>query len=445
MAVVLIAGFRLPFALSLLIHAACYLAFGWLVLAERKSAVLAAGDVVPLIAGLLLLAVAVAPIQSSDVWSYAIYGRMASVHHVSPYRHVPAEFVHDPYLRHVATVWRQSPAVYGPLFTGVSAVAMRIVGESAVAARLFFQLLAGGSVALALLVVHRKTTAVLPLILVGLNPLVVIGVVNAGHNDAIVGLLLLLGVVLLTDDRPMLAGVVMAAAVLIKLTAAFPLAAVAVWLAFRKGWRPTAVFAGAAAVISLVGIALAGGRDILEPLQSAQLHISGGSLWRWPTHFLIGESIKDGLRGRVAGPLVRAEVARWAAATVVALTALVAFSRRRDLTPAIACGAGALVYVLVGQYVQPWYLAWALPSLALAYRSRFALLAVTVGAVQHLVYVPDTQRSRAITAAHPGHLDVAQWIVRVYLVPVLTAMAVAAVVVLAVQRLRVRASSADLG
>lgn len=435
---VMVLGPHLPFAVSLAVHTGAYMAFGWLFAVERRAPSLGARDLAPVIALLVVTAVVVAPIQSSDVWSYAIYGRMVAVHHVSPYLHVPADFPGDPYLSHVAGVWRHSPSVYGPLFAAFSAVVMEVAGHSALAARLLFQLTAAGALVAALRLVHARTGSVLGLIALGLNPLVIVGVVNAAHNDAVVGLLLLVGVLAVTGDHPVLASIALAAAVLIKLTAGFPLAAVVVWVWFRKGGRQAAVVVCTAGALSLLGLAVAGGTAILQPLQSAQLHISGGSLWRWPTHYLIVEGIKQGRRGRVAGPMVRAEVARWAAISVVGLTTLVAFSRRHDRSPAIAAGAGALIYVLAGPYVQPWYLAWALPCLALAYRSRFLLLGLAVGAVLHLVYVPDTQRSHLIEGSHPGHLDVAQWTARVYLVPIVLVVAVVAIIVLAGQRLIAR-------
>ena len=50
------------------------------------------------IAGLLVVAVAVPPRQSHDFWSYAAYGRLVGVHHVSPYEHAPSEYPHDPFV-----------------------------------------------------------------------------------------------------------------------------------------------------------------------------------------------------------------------------------------------------------------------------------------------------------------------------------------------------------
>ncbi len=72
------------------------------------------------------ISVAAPPRNSHDLWSYVMYGRMVSAHHLSPYSHVPIDFLHDPLLGRVATGWRHTSSVYGPLFTGVSAALTRV-------------------------------------------------------------------------------------------------------------------------------------------------------------------------------------------------------------------------------------------------------------------------------------------------------------------------------
>ena len=52
------------------------------------------------------------------------------------------------------------------------------------------------------------------------NPVTVIAVVNGGHNDALIGLALIGGVLLVAAKRPAWAGAVMALGVLVKIAAA---------------------------------------------------------------------------------------------------------------------------------------------------------------------------------------------------------------------------------
>src|SRR5205807_2611968 len=83
-----------------------------------------------------------------------------------------------------------------------------------------------------------------------------------GHNDVFVGLALL-GAVVLVARRPALAGAVLGAAVLVKATAVLALAGLAAWLLYRRHRAGAALFAGAAALVVLVGGALGGGASML--------------------------------------------------------------------------------------------------------------------------------------------------------------------------------------
>ena len=175
--------------------------------------------VVALIALLMVLAAALPPRGSRDVWSYVMYGRMVSEHGVSPYSHVPNDFPHDPFLQHVGSGWRNTSSVYGPVFIAISAVGSRIAGDSILAARLFQQLLAAGAVSAALALVWRHSRSPAALVLLGINPIVIGSVVNGGHNDALVGLGVVAATLLTVRKRVIPAGVLLALVALVKVTA----------------------------------------------------------------------------------------------------------------------------------------------------------------------------------------------------------------------------------
>ena len=134
------------------------------------------------------ISVAAPPRNSHDLWSYVMYGRMVSAHHLSPYSHVPIDFLHDPFLGRVAAGWRHTSSVYGPVFTGVSAALTRVRGRFRTSrARLAFQGLATIGVIATLAVIRRTTRSTAAVAFVGLHPVMVIVIVNGGHNDALVG------------------------------------------------------------------------------------------------------------------------------------------------------------------------------------------------------------------------------------------------------------------
>src|ERR1700744_3533397 len=60
------------------------------------------------------------PLFSSDVFSYAAYGRMGALYDVSPYLHGPSAIpLHGLHLL-ISAQWLTTPSAYGPLFTALS-------------------------------------------------------------------------------------------------------------------------------------------------------------------------------------------------------------------------------------------------------------------------------------------------------------------------------------
>jgi len=354
-------------------------AFAVVLLCERRAPFLSRRMVIGVSGALMLAAVLTPPTSSKDIWAHVMYGRIVSVHHASPYVQVPADYPSDPTLARTAPAWRHTPSVYGPAFTAVSAAGTAVAGDSPLAQRLFFQVLSGLAVMLALVLLARRRADPGALAFVGLNP-VVAAIVVGGHNDLLVGVALLAAVLAAGTGSAGRAGAFGGLAVLVKVSAVLPLVAVVAWMATRYGWRPGVRAALTAVAVTAGGYALAGGTAALSPLHEASTWHSKASLWTFPISWI--ERSVLGLRGAHAHALGTA-----AAAVAVAAAAVVVASRLRDLDPALAAGGAALVYLLVGAYVLPWYAGWALPVLALAWRSRLALLAQLQASLLLLVYV----------------------------------------------------------
>src|SRR5580765_3906756 len=78
---------------------------------------------------------------SRDVYSHAYYGRIVSTYGGNPYVLTPTDFPLNGLWHLTWAGWRETPSVYGPLFTWMSALMTRIVKDpSEVVAS--FQLLA---------------------------------------------------------------------------------------------------------------------------------------------------------------------------------------------------------------------------------------------------------------------------------------------------------------
>lgn len=312
--------------------------------------------------GLLLLAVALPPRGSQDLWSYVMYGRMISHHASNPYFHVPNDFRTDPFLRRVATGWRNTPSVYGPVFAAVAAFGSFVAGGSALAARLFHQGVAALAIVVALRLIWWRTRSTAAVALLGLNPLVIISVVNGGHNDALVGLAVLGATLLALADRPGWAGVCLALAALVKITALLAAPALLVWIAYRIGRRAATRFALATGVAVVVAYAAAGWAAVTALGTNGSL-VSRASIWNLPLTLV-------GATGRRSSGT---SGVNWLGVTAVvsvlligAIALSVAWHRCHTVDPATAVALALSAYLVVGMYVLPWYVVWMIPVAALS-------------------------------------------------------------------------------
>ncbi|MDQ6696782.1 MAG: DUF2029 domain-containing protein [Actinomycetota bacterium] len=359
-----------------------YGSFAVLVFALHHRAAVPAWPVLVAGGALLIVSMVQPPIESGDVWSYASYGRMVAVHHDSPWDHVPANYPHDPYTPRVVHFWRHTPSVYGPVFALPAAAVMAVAGTNATVARLGFQLLAALSVAAALLLVGRETrwdpTA---LAILAVNPLVPICVVNAGHNDAWVGLLLLGAVLLATRRRWAWAGVFVALAAMIKVTALLALIALGVWALRRAGPRAAAKLLGWAVGVCIALVAAAGGSDVVRAMRWNSWRMTSGNLWGQARNWFF-------LQVGGAGHADQVRLATVAVIVTIALAGYLVARHRRAAHPALLVGLTVLAYALGSAYVWPWYVTWGLIPVALCPRAPTTRLLVAVGAVLELGAVP---------------------------------------------------------
>jgi alpha-1,6-mannosyltransferase len=383
------------------------LAFAALALAlfvARWRRALRMPTVVALSAALLLVGVARWPRDSSDIWSYAAYGRMVSHYGASPYRHVPVEYSNDRAIRRVKPTWQNTSSVYGPLWNGISAGVISVTQTHQLSTRIWFQMLAALSVFLAVLLIARRTRSPAAVALIGLNPLVIFDVVNGGHNDALVGLALLVGVLLASRERFELAALAIGLGALVKLVALLGLVALIVWIVRKRGVRRAAIATGVGGGVIAAGYALSGGFDALTPLREARLQISRNSMWLLSNSE--GRTNLFGL-GRVhefSHDFLQT-ASTLSTITVIVLAAVLVAGRLRDNTPALVVGSAVVAYLLAGAYVLPWYAVWALPVLVLEWRSGLTRLVLAQSALYLMAYqyrqgVPASVPYRAIFASN---------------------------------------------
>jgi hypothetical protein len=313
------------------------------------------------IAALYTLAVVRPPRFATDIWSYTMVGRILAVHHLNPYRASPASVAADPLLHLLHHTWRFGTTPYGPLFVLHSGFVALISGTHPLAYRLAFQLTSMIAIGIALWLLWRATHSTAAVALVGLNPAVAGSIVNGGHNDALVALGLL-GVVLLLDhDRTRTAGWVLVAAVLVKISIAFAIIPLALWVLTRRGVRALVMLLAPTVVVG-------GGLILFVPgALHSMTNANGGvvtrlSIWNIPQRVTwFGFANHPGAKYATAGLV---------AVVAVALFGAVVGRRFPDSGRGAAIGAAS--WLVAAGYVLAWYTVLGLLVAALRPTDRLA-------------------------------------------------------------------------
>ncbi len=332
------------------------------------------------------LAVLLLPLLfSRDVYSYAAYGRIAAVHHANPYVATPADFAHDAVARFVGPKWLDTPAVYGPLFTLLSSLVVRIAG-SVSGAIVAFRLIAVAASLGVIAVLARLVRRVRPsreafaIAAFGLNPAVVFQSVASGHNDLLVALAIVGSLALLLEGHELLATAVLALGTLVKAPAAVPLLLLVLVAVARS--EPGRRTRAALAHVGVAGaIALAAAAPFLQTSDPSlgMLELAKHEGWLAPSRFV--RRVLDAVSGDALGVVARVVFALTLLASIALLAAwLVRRARSVSLaTQGAAWAWGLILLMLLGPVLLPWYVTWSLPLVWLLPRApRSALLGTGV-------------------------------------------------------------------
>lgn len=187
-----------------------------------------------------VLALAIPPLFSTDIFSYAMFGRLAAVYGANPYLTTPARTAAaDPLMPLV--VWRNIPSPYAPLWTLLSMAVSLGRDTLPVVLVLRFKLLALAATWLDGWLIHRLVRRIAPeraawaYLAFSWNPLVLISGPITGHNDAMILAFVLIGASLV-QARPVFGSMWLLASALIKYSTV-PLLGAAVVRLLRRGPR----------------------------------------------------------------------------------------------------------------------------------------------------------------------------------------------------------------
>ncbi len=337
---------------------------------------------------------------SSDIYTYAMRGRIVSVHHQNPYIVPASEFPQDSFLELTDPAWRAQRENYGPLWTLFAAFLTWIGGDRPSLTILLFKLwgLAGNT--LGLWLIYRiagamdRSKAREILALYALNPFILMEFVNNGHNDVwmVVFGLLALYCYYKRKDVGIIPCLILAGLVKYVFWLLIPLLLVFLWREKRLRFK-TVLRSGALSVVFLAAGYLpfwhgwATFSGILDPHQSGvqrpfnqyspiilMLFVVAIAR-RWPM-----ESLKPGLI-----------VGRALFLAVYVKTLISA----KSVEPAIIMVLAAFAFLATGT-ILPWYILWWLPILILKNHWRLVTFWSVVGLGSYVLIYSTTLSFAAV-------------------------------------------------
>ena len=337
----------------------------------------------------------IAPLFSRDAYSYAAQGEMVS-HHMNPYLYGPFELGNNAYTAPVDPLWGNAPAPYGPMFLQVDGFFARITFHNELATIILLRLLAMVGVLLIAACVprlaklyHRDGAELFTLMV--LNPVTIFHLIGGAHNDALMLGLLVAGLTMAKEKRPIVGIVLCALATAVKAPAALGILYIGwSWLGtgvpIRDRVRPV-VTAG------LIGLGVLGFFSYVSGLGWGWISILGtpGVVRSWASPTTGVAFLVTGLAHLVhvdlgVGGVL--SVCRFLGMLIAAVAGVWLLLNSDRIGTLKALGTTLLLFVLLGPVVQPWYLSWGLILLAPVALGQLRSLVIGLSMVTALIELP---------------------------------------------------------
>jgi len=239
-------------------------------------------------AGAVAVLVNITPVGSSDIASYAAYGRIAALGY-NPYTYPPSQLPggakHNSYTMLVSQYWQKTPSVYGPVATWTQQLAAEIGGTKPWLTIWVLMIVMGAAfVATGYVLLRTAANPVRAVLLWVANPLLIVELVMGGHLDALVALFAITAIVLSRRCAGLWHDVTLALVVGvaggIKITAGFVALGIAVPLLHERAWARL-LRIGVIAFLTTFGLYLFSyGLVALKPLGDASSMIISPTIWR---------------------------------------------------------------------------------------------------------------------------------------------------------------------
>jgi hypothetical protein len=341
-----------------------------------------------------------------------MYGRIDAIYDVNPYTIPPRQFSDDPFF--LRTSEKDAVSVDGPVWQVVVRTIASELGTDATPTAFAITYKVFGLAVL--LVCATLIWSILGRLapefqargtwFFTANPLSLLVLAGAGHNDGIMMLFVLLAVLAQIRGRTIIAVVFLGLAILTKWTIALVLPAYLVWAFSARAlrWRTTRqVLIGSIMVVAiaagLYGEDWAGSENITAVTGNLQTSVLTNSLSQW--FALVPKTAGDGLREPASAAGV-AQTLAWLITPWVPVGLSLAFLAWAVALLPYARGIRGLLSVwgwtlfafvcLAGTWVLPWYVVWLLPLAALAPFTRLERATLILSTTVHLITVARVAR-----------------------------------------------------
>jgi hypothetical protein len=313
----------------------------------------------------------ITPVGSSDIASYAAYGKIAALGY-NPYTYYPSRLpggAGNPYTELVSPYWQKTPSVYGPVATWTQQFAAWIGGSHPWLTIWVLMVMFGAAfLATGYVLLRTAENPVRAVLLWTANPLLIVELVLGGHLDALLALAAVAAVVMSRRCTRLWHDVAVALLVgvagAIKINAAFVAFAIAIPLIHDRLWGRL-IRIGAIAAATTFGLYIFSyGLAALEPAFSASKQVISPTIWRfvqmgvqhfWGAH---AEQAVTATFGFIWPPLLL-------------LLAWYLYNRLSPDVPTVVAATCALTFawIVVAPWSLPWYSSIAWVALALLPRN----------------------------------------------------------------------------
>jgi hypothetical protein len=316
------------------------------------------------------------PLFSRDVYSYIAQGTLVHLGH-SPYHDLPTALGHlgqRHVLDGVDPFWRRTTAPYGPLFLGVVSLIVGVAGSHLVLDAILVRLFDVVGIVLLGIFVPRLARALggeprRALWLAMLSPLVWLQLVSPAHNDALMVGLMVAGVTLAVERRPLLGIGVCAVAATVKVPALAAIVFIAV--AWARGFddrheQLKAIGKAAAVTVAVAGVVTVATGLGLAWISTGLFNTPGRVRLAITPATAVGYTIAHALHGLgvpLNGKKFEATLSHVAFA-ITALLGLLLLYRTRWENMVRRLGWLLIAVAIFGPAAWPWYFVWGLALLA---------------------------------------------------------------------------------